>query len=58
VAGLNKLAQRVARTLHFVAAHRTRHVEDHTDGNRRIVVAEKRDLLLLLVVEDGKRALA
>ena len=41
VAGLDELRQRVARSLDLVAAHRAGDVEDHADGNRRIVVAEK-----------------
>ena len=55
--GLDELDQRVARSFYLVAAHRAGDVEDDADRDRRIVVAEKGDLLLLLVVVDGERDL-
>src|SRR5688572_28559645 len=58
VTGLDELRQRVARAFHLFAAHRTGDVENHADGNGRIIVAKKGDLLLLLVVENGKCAFA
>src|SRR5687767_15866865 len=55
---LDELGQRVAGASHFVAAHGAGDVEDDSYRNRRVVVAEERDLLLLLIVEDGERGLA
>jgi hypothetical protein len=55
---LDKLRQRIARAFHLIATHRTRHVENHADGNWRIIIAEESDLLLLLVVVNGKGAFA
>src|SRR6185369_12943360 len=58
VAGLNKLRQSVACALHFIAAHRTRNIENHSDGHGRVIVAEVSNLLLLFVVENGECVLA
>ncbi len=58
MAGLNKLKQRVAGAFHLITAHRPGHVKDDADRHRRVVVAEKREFLLLFVVENCEGAFA
>src|SRR5215471_6674327 len=55
VAGLNKVGQSVAGAVHLVAAHRPGYIKNYAHRNRRIVIAEEGNLLLLFFVEDRER---
>src|SRR5581483_10985682 len=52
VTGLNEVGQSIACAMDLVAAHRSRHVEQNSDRNRRVFLAEKSNVLLTLVVEN------
>src|ERR1700687_737156 len=50
--GLGEPRQGIAGTSDFVTTHRTRYIKDHSDGNGRVVIAEKRDVLRLFLIEN------
>src|SRR5258708_4047804 len=48
--GLNEPGKSLTRPPDLVSTHRSGNVEDYSYGNRRVVIAEESDLLLLLLI--------
>src|SRR6185436_14246990 len=58
MACINKTRKSLACLLYLLTTHRTGNVEEHTKRDRGICVAEKRDLLFLVIVEDRESILS
>src|SRR5882762_5233220 len=52
MAGLNETRESFARPLNLIPSHRAGDIKDYADGNGRIVIAEKRNVLRLFLVEN------